>query len=215
MERTEPAESEVVEYDSETELVARDALPFLTTSGWIDSRRKKLPFDGDGRPLPWYTYPAIEFLTRRVAPDMHIFEFGSGNSTLWWADQVEQVTSVEHDPRWAVRLAAEVPDNVALLQVPLEPDGDYCRTALRSGEKFHAIAIDGRDRVNCAKNCVKALRDDGIIVWDDSHRARYRPGQRFLARRKFRELEFIGLGPMDVTQSQTSIFYRDGNCFGL
>jgi hypothetical protein len=215
MDRTEPAESEVVEYDDDTEQVGRDALPYLTESGWINSRREKLPVDGDGRPLPWYTYAAIEFLARRAAPDMHVFEFGSGNSTLWWADHVERVTTVEHHPQWAVRMAAEVPENVAFLHVPLETDGDYCRSALRSREKFHVVVIDGRDRVNCAKHCVKALRDDGVIVWDDSHRKRYRPGFRFLSRRGYRQLELAGLGPMDTSGSETSVFYRDGNCLGL
>jgi hypothetical protein len=213
--RTEPADPDVVEYDPETEDIAREALPYLTSSGWINSRRENLPVDGDGRPLPWYTYPAIDFLARRVAPDMRVFEFGSGNSTMWWANQVEHVTSVEHDPQWAIRMASQVPDNVAFLHVPLEADGDYCRTALRSGERFHVIVIDGRDRVNCVKHCVKALRDDGVIVWDDSHRRRYRPGQRFLERRDFRQLEFRGLGPIDTTESETSVFYRDGNCLGL
>ena len=160
-----------------------------------------MPVDAEERPLPWYAYPVIELLARRVRPDMHVFEFGSGNSTLWWANLVEEVVAVEHDAQWAVRMAAQVPENVSFLRVPLEPDGDYCRTALRSGQKFHVIVIDGRDRVNCAKQCVKALRDDGVIVWDDSRRKRYRPGFRFLHRRDFRQLELSGLGPMDTARA--------------
>ena len=210
---TDPTEP--LKTTAEDELLAKDALPYLATTGWLNSRRLKMPVDAEQRPIPWYTYSAIEFLSRRVRPEMQVFEFGSGNSTLWWADHVAAVTSVEHHPQWAVRMASEVPENVSLLHVPLEPDGDYCRTALRTDEKFDVIVIDGRDRVNCARNCVKALSDDGVIVWDDSHRRRYRPGVRFLARRDFRQIEFSGLGPMDATRSETSVFYIDGNCFGL
>jgi hypothetical protein len=201
--------------DPETQRLALTAMPYLEGSGWLNSLKLKMPVDEQARPLPWYSYPAVEILTRRIRPDMDVFEFGSGNSTLWWADRVKSVTAVEHHPQWAVRMARQVPDNVSLLQVPLEENGEYCRTANRSGGQFHVIIIDGRDRVNCARNCMRALRDDGVIVWDDSQRSRYRPGHRFLARRDFRKLEFVGLGPMDPHPRETSIFYRDGNCLGL
>jgi hypothetical protein len=112
-------------------------------------------------------------------------------------------------------MAAEVPENVSLLHVPLEEDGDYCRSTRHARRQFHVIVIDGRDRVNCARNCLGALRDDGVIVWDDSQRRRYRPGHRYLGRRDFRRVEFVGLGPMDPHVRETSIFYRDGNCLGL
>jgi hypothetical protein len=188
---------------------------YLASSGWLKSRELKMPVDVDSRPIPWYSYPVVEFLSRRVGPEMHVFEFGSGNSTLWWAERVESVTAVEHHPQWAARMATTVPDNVSLLHVPLEEDSDYCRSTRHADKQFHVIVIDGRDRVNCARNCLGALRDDGVIVWDDSQRSRYRSGHRYLARRDFRRVEFVGLGPMDPHPRETSIFYRDGNCLGL
>lgn len=201
--------------DEESQRRALAAAPYLESSGWLKSLELKMPVDADSRPIPWYSYPVVEFLARRIRLDMQVFEFGSGNSTLWWAERVESVTAVEHHPQWAVRMAAEVPENVSLLHVPLEPDADYCRSARHARKKFHVIVIDGRDRVNCARNCLGALRDDGVIVWDDSQRSRYRPGHRYLARRDFRRVEFVGLGPMDPLPRETSIFYRDGNCLGL
>ena len=214
-EPTELAGSEHTEVDPETERLARGALPYLEASGWLNSRRLKMPVDAEERPLPWWTYPIIDFLARRVRPDMRVFEFGSGNSTLWWASRVEHVTAVEHHPRWAVRMAQAVPDNVSLLHVPLEPDGDYCRTSQRTGGRFDIVVVDGRDRVNCARECLGSLKEDGVIVWDDSQRRRYRPGFRFLGRRGFRQLEFHGHGPMDTLPWETSVFYRDVNCLGL
>jgi predicted O-methyltransferase YrrM len=191
------------------------ALPYLESSGWLRSRELKMPVDAEARPLPWYTYAAIDFLTRRSRPDMHVLEFGSGNSTRWWAERVATVVTVEHDEEWAARVARDLPSNVSLMRVPLEPDGEYCRSALHAREKFHVIVIDGRDRVNCAKNCLGSLRHDGVIVWDDSQRSRYRPGYRYLARRDFRRLEFTGLGAMAPVNKETSVFYRDGNCLGI
>jgi predicted O-methyltransferase YrrM len=214
-EPTELAEPAPVDLDAETERLARGAMPYLQASGWLNSRRLKMPVDAEDRPLPWWTYPVIDFLARRVRPDMDVFEFGSGNSTLWLAGRVDHVVAVEHHPRWAVRMAQHVPENVDLLHVPLETDGDYCRTSARTGRRFDLVAIDGRDRVNCARQCLGALKEDGVIVWDDSQRKRYRPGFRFLARRGFRRLEFVGHGPMDSLPWETSVFYRDGNCLGI
>ena len=162
---------------------AMGLMPYLVSSGWLKSLEAKLPVDAHSRPIPWHTYAMIDFLSRRVAPHMDVFEFGCGNSTLWWAERVASVMSVEHDPHWAEQLAARIPENVTLHHVPLEEDGDYCRTASRARHKFHVIVIDGRDRVNCARHCLHALRDDGVVIWDDSQRSRYRSGYRFLGRR--------------------------------
>lgn len=40
--------------------------------------------DKDGNPIPWYTYPAIEFLNSLDFSSKNVFEYGTGNSTLWW-----------------------------------------------------------------------------------------------------------------------------------
>lgn len=190
-------------------------LPFLLETGWIDSHLRRTSVDADGKPIPWYRYAAIDFLAERVDIEQRVFEFGSGNSTLWWAARAKSVTAVEHDSGWAARVREDVPENVTLLEVPLETDGEYCRTAERTGERFDVIVIDGRDRVNCARHCLDALADDGVIVWDDSRRRRYRPGLAFLAEHGFRRLRFTGLGPIAANDGETSVLYRSSNCFRI
>ena len=54
--------------------------------------------DKKGDPIPWYTYPAIDFLLLRDYRDKNILEFGSGQSTLWWAARAKFVLSLEEDP---------------------------------------------------------------------------------------------------------------------
>jgi predicted O-methyltransferase YrrM len=147
---------------------------------------------------------------------MRVFEFGSGFSTLWWAERVDWVTSVEHDEGWARDMAARAPENATILQVGLDYDGEYCRTAVRCDDgPFHVAIVDGRDRVNCAINCVPALRDDGVIVWDDTQRSKYRPGIDHLAAQGFKRLRFRGMAPRLARLRETSVFYRSDNCFGL
>lgn len=38
--------------------------------------------DGAGQPVPWYTYPATEYLSHLDLSVLSVFEYGSGNSTL-------------------------------------------------------------------------------------------------------------------------------------
>ena len=49
---------------------------------------------------PWINFGAIEFLKKIVRPDMRVFEYGSGGSTLFWSSRVQEVVSVEHDFIW-------------------------------------------------------------------------------------------------------------------
>ena len=50
--------------------------------------------------MPWIAFPAIDQLKKIVRPDMEVFEYGSGGSTLFWASRVKKVVSVEHDKEW-------------------------------------------------------------------------------------------------------------------
>jgi hypothetical protein len=187
----------------------------LREDGWFRSFDEQRSVDGAGRPLPFITYPAIEFLRRRLRPDMSVFEFGSGASTLWWAGQVASVVSCEHNADWHRTIAAKVPGNVTMLYHPLEYGGAYAKAASEFRSRFDIVSIDGRDRVNCALNCLDALKPDGVIIWDNSDRKAYEPGYRFLREHSFRRIDFVGMAPIINDRSATSIFYRPVNCLGI
>lgn len=58
--------------------------------------------------LPWITFPAIHAIKKILRPEMRLFEYGSGGSTLFWASRVKQVVSVEHDKTWYEKMATEM-----------------------------------------------------------------------------------------------------------
>ena len=203
------------EWSAEHRRAARRLLPYLEKCGWLQSRLSGASVTRDGKPIPWITYPALALLEQRVTPEMDVFEFGSGNSTLWWASRVRSVRAVEHDEKWARRVKAHLPANASVTHVPLEPGGVYATMASRAERAFHIVVVDGRDRVNCAMSSVGALRPDGVLLWDNSERSRYAGGLRELAKCGFRQLDLQGLAPIGIQATQTSILYRDGNCFGI
>lgn len=68
--------------------------------GQFNSILKSACLDAQSRPLPWYTYPAIEFLKFLDLSDKTVFEYGSGNSSLFWAIESKKVISVESEEKW-------------------------------------------------------------------------------------------------------------------
>lgn len=187
----------------------------LKEDGWFRSFRERASIDADGNPLPWITYPAIDFLARRIRPEMTVFEYGSGASTRWWASRVRHVVACEHDAAWYQKVRRNLPANAELHHVPLEYGGDYSKKILEYQNAFDLVVVDGRDRINCAINALSALKPDGVIVWDNSERKRYEPGFEALAERGFKKLEFTGMCPMSTLKAETGIYYRPGNCLGI
>ncbi len=58
--------------------------------------------------IPWMTFSAIDFLKKVSHSEMHIFEYGSGGSTFFWALRVKHITSVEHDKSWFEKIKMEL-----------------------------------------------------------------------------------------------------------
>jgi precorrin-6B methylase 2 len=187
---------------------------FLAEVGWFTSWRTRSSVDRNGDPLPWFTYPAISFLERRAKPEMKVFEYGCGNSTLWWAARVASVRSCEHDEHWHDSILAKLPANVML---HLRRLGDtYASCVLEDRTTFDIIVVDGRERVKCITTCLAALADGGVVILDNAERSEYQDGIRFLVQQGFRELAFDGPSPIVMQPSRTSIFYRPAtNAFGI
>ena len=188
---------------------------YLHVSGWMETLRTRRPVDEDGETVPWMNYPVIHFLKNRLNSTLCLFEYGSGNSTEFFAKRVSSVTSVEHDQLWFNRVAEWVPDNATVLFRTEDVDGQYCRAILETGKSFDVVVVDGRDRDNCLLHAVKALTPRGVIVLDDSQRPEYVAAIKLMTDAGFEELQFQGLKPLGTGSDRTSIFYRHKNCLNI
>jgi len=77
------------------------------------------------------------------------------------------------------------------------------------------IIIDGRDREKCVRNSIDALKQNGVIILDDSFREEYRAAKEFLRENGFKEIEIAGPTPIYFNASTSAIFYRHCNCFNI
>jgi SAM-dependent methyltransferase len=187
----------------------------LKEDGWFRSYKEDTCVDAEGYPLPWMTYPSIEFLKNRIRKDMIVFEYGCGESTLWWASRVKEVVSVEHNKDWFEKVLHRIPANVNIFHIGLEYGGSYSRKIMEYRDKFDIVVIDGRDRVNCVLNALDALKPDGVIIFDNSDRKEYEKGYEYLLKSGFRKIEFVGFAPISCVKAETGIFFRKNNCLGI
>ena len=188
---------------------------YLEEVGWFKSNEKHVPVDLDGRPLPWYTYTAIKFLEKKIEAKMTVFEYGSGNSSLWWSERVSSVISIEHDLSWFDYMKNRIIPNIEYIYCEQIDGGRYNKIISEYEKKFDIVVIDGRDRINCAKNALGALKDNGIILWDNSDRDAYSEGYQYLLENGFKRLDLYGCGPIGNYGWCTTIFYRNDNCLGI
>jgi hypothetical protein len=174
--------------------------------------------------VPWWTYRAIDVVDSWLAARPHpirVFEYGSGASTLWLARRADDVHSVEHHVGFAehIRPTLEKHPNIdfhvveavksSSPAVPTAKEGhagldfaDYVATIDKVGGSFDLIVIDGRAREACLVAALPRLAPDGIIVYDNSRRARY---QRAIAAAGVTERRLRGLTPTLPYPDQTSV----------
>jgi hypothetical protein len=181
----------------------------------MKSLEKGRPMDTDGIPLPWMNFPVIKLLEERLNRDQLLFEYGCGYSTLFFADRVKSVESVEHDEKWYNTILTHIPKNVHLEFKELDIDGEYCRMIRKIKSQYNVVIVDGRDRVNCIKQSMSAVSKNGVILLDDSQRERYGEAFSIAESHGYKALNLEGLKPTGTGVDRTTVFYGEGNCFGL
>ena len=77
---------------------------------------------------PWLTKSANSILSSYLKDSDIGLEFGSGRSTLWFAQRVSALTSVEHDPLWYSKVSEMLKGNGIsnVTQLLFEKDQDMC-----------------------------------------------------------------------------------------
>jgi len=178
--------------------------------GHLRSVRTRSSVDANGQPIPWYTYPAIEFLQQLDLSDRTVFEYGSGNSTRFWAARAARVVTVEDDEHWWEKLRAELPRNCVLL---LEQDlREFANSIHRYPEGFDIVVVDGpargRTRLKCAAAAVQRLKPGGMIILDNSD---WLPESAALLRNAdLLQVDMSGFFPIgDHTQTTSLFFHRE------
>jgi hypothetical protein len=190
--------------------------PFLfgRRTGFFRSAWLNRAVDRKGAPLPWYTYPAVEFLANKDFAGRRILEWGAGQSTHWWAERAAHVTSFESDALWHDKIKPELPPHCSIHLVA----DDLRDWRHLEGQKFDLIVIDGLDRFKCAVESMGLLLEGGGILLDDAEgfwgdEGTY-PILDLYRQNGFRRIDFYGCSAGVIRPHCTSLFFRS-DCFLL
>lgn len=166
--------------------------------------------------LPWLTYEAINWLQSYLRPEMRVFEWGSGGSTLFFARRVHSVVTIEHDPEWYTTVKQTLHnanvDNVrVLLHAPVhanDSNSEFCSIMLKDQFKglsfepyvraidaypdchFDLVMVDGRARISCVRRAIDKVCPGGHLLLDNTERKEYLPAVAHV--RYWKERKFAG-----------------------
>ena len=121
------------------------------------------------KPIPWLPQGAINFLEEYLTKDMNMLEFGAGDSTLWFAERVGYIYSIEYDWKWMVKIERKIRQSgknnvgLSLIQPP------------EINSLLDFILVDGGNRVLNFRQALRVLKPGGVIMLDNSERPEYQP----------------------------------------
>jgi hypothetical protein len=200
----------------------------LRKQGWFRSVREKRSVDAKGLPLPWLSYPAIEFIGERLNQSQVLYEYGCGGSTLWFAQRCKQIYSVEHHEQWRDEFSKRLPANAQIIFKPLGCAVDYLNVAftktssrneysdsILSSPRPDVVVIDGIFRNACAAAACEAVSESGVLIYDNTDFPETQEGIAYLRSRGWRQLRFVGMSPIFDKLSETSVFYKASNCWNI
>jgi hypothetical protein len=185
---------------------------FSITTGHFRSAILDRPTDRNGTPLPWYTFPAIRFLSQFEYHQADILEFGGGQSTSWWAKRARSVVTLDPHQPWAEWLSRRVPSNVAVHHLQNSGKAD----TFLGDRLFDVIVVDAGseeypydDRVENMRLALNHMKPAGFILVDNSTEPYCAEIATIARENALNRIDFIGFAPGGVSEYGTSLFFRE------
>lgn len=173
--------------------------------GYFESIANLKPLDKELKPIPWFTYPAVEYISQLDLTGKRVFEWGSGNSSRFFSSRCKEIISIESDKGWYELVKSNLKTNQQIFyceesEIPQEID--------KYG-KFDIIIIDSFHRFDCGLKALSHLEDHGLIILDNSD---WYPETSQLLRTQggLIEVDMHGFGPINRYSWTTSFYFSRG-----
>jgi predicted O-methyltransferase YrrM len=131
---------------------------------------------------PWWVWGAVDHVKAVLQPDWRVFEWGGGGSTLWFAQRVKHITTVENDYDWATKTSRELAQyGLSNALIVFEDNlARYADEITSEQLPLDLVAIDGRNRAKCIWHARSKVKPGGYLVLDNSERAEYQDAMLLL-----------------------------------
>jgi hypothetical protein len=155
--------------------------------------------------LPWYNKELIAFLEPYLTNKMHIFEYGGGNSTLYYSSKVLSVSTTETRKEWFDFVLSN--QTIHNIEIKLCQDLVNFQNEITNFKVklFDVIIVDSIQRAKCLFTAIDFLKKDGIIILDNSERENLKTAKNKMIELGFDETIYQG-ERNDGTFSTSSIF---------
>lgn len=155
--------------------------------------------------IPFLGSNLISFIKDRIRPGSRILEFGSGASTVWFAEMDAKVISFEHSDEWALNVLSRLKKkglekNVCLIYMPKYPSEMITVKGM-----FDMIFIDGRKRVQCIEKYHASVKLKGALVLDNSEVEKWKTGVDLMDSLGWKRIDFQGFR----ARSKSSAWIRE------
>ena len=178
-------------------------LSFLTNKlrteyGFIESSKKNIPVNDKNEVMPMYTYPCYEWLNSIDWVGNKVFEYGTGYSTIWWQNKNVDYHAVEDNKQWHDMIEDKT-------NIEYKPGHHkYIESIYKYDFKFDVIVIDGVVRFDCIKPALEKIKDDGIIIFDNTDW--HKNSKEELDKSDLIPIHFHGFKPLHVDSETTSCY---------
>ena len=160
--------------------------------------------------MPWITFDAFRAIEHLAKPGTRVFEFGSGHSTLYWAEKGVEIHSVEDDRGWHDLLAERISGMPnAHLYFEAAQDG-YVSKIEHVGGAFDVVVIDGSHRKACLAIAQEFVKPGGLLLVDNTDWHWFRDADTLVPDDWDKQI-FGGWAPFIGHRSETTIWKNSGN----
>ena len=169
-----------------------------TEYGFLESSKTNVPMNNKNEVMPMYTYPCYEWLNSIDWTNNKVFEYGTGYSTGWWQNKKVDYHAVENNKQWYDMIKNKT-------NIKYEPDyNKYIESIYDYNYKFDVIVIDGVVRFDCIKPALEKVKDDGMIIFDNSDW--HKNSKEELDKSDLIPIHFHGFKPIHVDSETTSCY---------
>lgn len=187
-----------------------------------------------GKDIPWIPIKAKLWLDKTLRPDMILYEYGSGISTLYFSSKVKKVISIEHDKNWYNNINNKLlkkkvnnceyfliepeyidaekskPSKIIYMSSLKKYSKSLFRKYVESIDKypnnyFDLVFIDGRARMGCILRSINKIKLDGYLVLDNSDEKKYKLANKLLKR--YEKLDFFSIAPSNPYLKHSNISF--------
>ena len=128
------------------------------------------------KPLPFLVVDAVDFIEKHISTGSKVLEVGAGNSTLWFLKKGCNVTSIEHNKKWAKEIIIHgeeiIKKDGGKLLIEVSKGEEALTYLSKLDQNFDLILIDSMNEYTSRYEALKILKDklsvDGIIILDNS-----------------------------------------------